>query len=257
MADPNAAGKPALQKPPGYRAGVNNNNKSPKAAPSPPPIRKPVFPSTFNPKPRRRRSCCRCFCCCFCTFLFFFILLIVLFSAMFYFWFNPKLPSYNIKSLQFDRFNVSVKPGGTYLNAQTTIRFEAKNPNEKMTFHYGVTHVRLNMGEDVELESANIKGFTQGKKNMTVLKFETKVDNMLISDADGVTLMNGFKSKKIDVSVLVRTSFGITLDDWKLKLGMMPVRVMCENMNLKNLQEGAGAKPKCTVNLLKLINIHG
>ncbi|KAF5193389.1 hypothetical protein FRX31_017024 [Thalictrum thalictroides] len=82
---------------------------------------------------------------------------------------------------------------------------------------------------------------------------------MLISDADGNTLKNGFKSKTIVVSVLVRTSFGITLNSWNLKLGMMPVRVICEHMSLKNLLDGAGAgaNPKCTVNLLKWINIHG
>ncbi|KAF9614568.1 hypothetical protein IFM89_019315 [Coptis chinensis] len=244
--------KPALQKPPGYRDHPNHH----RPVPPPPPPRKPVFPPSFNPTPKRRRNYCRCFCCFLCTSLFFLILLLFIFSALFYLWFEPKLPVYHLQTIQFPRFNVTVKRDGTFLTAHTMVRFEAKNPNSKITFHYGETHVQITIGDDVELGATSAPGFTQVKGNTTLLKFDTQVSNALINDADGMSLMSDVKTKKIMVSVEVRTKFGLTLDSWHWTLGKMDVKVLCNDVTLKGLDGGVDDNPKCTINFLKWINVH-
>ncbi|XP_058100267.1 NDR1/HIN1-like protein 6 isoform X2 [Magnolia sinica] len=246
MADPsNPKPKPILQKPPGYK----DPNKP---LISKPPTRKAPIHPAYHQK-QKRKSCC---CCC-CCFMFIFILLLIIIVAiaggLFYLWFKPKLPSFQLQSLETPKFKVDVRPDGTFLDSQTVIRVQARNPNSKIGFSYGKTQVRISaVGVDgVGLGSGSLAGFEQGTRNVTVLKFSTAVKNQLIEDGAGKRLKARYQSKQLAFDVEVRTRFGLRLWGWETeKLG---VRVLCEDVRMR--KSTGGASPKCKINTLKWINI--
>ncbi|KAF6172975.1 hypothetical protein GIB67_006351 [Kingdonia uniflora] len=253
--------KPVLQKPPGYKDPNIPIAVLPKGPqPMPVPTRKPQIPQSFIPKqkqkvdmnmnmnknPKRRKSCWRCCCCYFCIVFLLIMVLVVLFGSLFYLWFQPKLPMFHLQSLKMARFNVSVNSDGTFLDSQTVVKFQAKNPNEKIRFRYGETKVMLSVGDDIDLGSEVIPGFVQERKNTRILKFGTQ-NKMVIDDDVGAKLKGRYRNKELVVFVEVRTKFGVRVGSWKMS--MVSVRVNCGDVSLKKLE--AGATPKCTINLLK------
>ncbi|KAK9143926.1 hypothetical protein Syun_013326 [Stephania yunnanensis] len=223
-------------------------------------MRKPYVPPSFHPKRKRRLNFCSCrrCCCLLCVSLLLVLIMLAVASAVFYIWFDPKLPKFHLQSLKTPKFNVAVKPDGTFLDARTVARVEATNPNHKLRFEYGETELRASVedddddGDDVELGSGHVPGFVQGKRNTTVLKFETEVSGAQIEDGIGRKLKVWHRTNELVVSVEVRTRFGIGVG--KFRLGMVPVRVRCGGVSLKKLD--AGATPQCTINILKWINLH-
>ncbi|KAK9103811.1 hypothetical protein Sjap_021065 [Stephania japonica] len=239
--------KPALQKPPGYRDPAAP--QPPPSQPKPPPsMRKPYVPPSFHPN-RKRRSFCRCCCCFFCISFLIIVILLVVGSAIFYIWFDPKLPKFHLQSLQTPKFNVAVKPDGTFLDAHTVVRVEATNPNHKLWFEYGATEARVSAEEDVELGSGHAPGFVQGKRNTTVFKIETDVKGAQIEDGVGRRLKDRFRTKELVLVVEVRTRFGIGAD--RFRLGMVPVRVRCGDVSLKKLDGENYVKVR--IELLQLV----
>jgi hypothetical protein len=193
--------------------------------------------------------------CCSC-FIFTTILIIVtLISAgIFYLWFDPRLPVFHLQSFRFNRFNVTVKPDGTYLDSHTMIRLEVKNPNGKLIYNYGGSRWEVTVGEDkdTDLGTSRLAGFTQGKKNTTSLKVESKVSGVAVDDGVGSRLKARYRTKKLIVNVYVKTRFGLGLDN--IKIGSVPVTVQCGGVTLKRLN--TGKMLKCTINFLRWINIH-
>ncbi|XP_042504574.1 NDR1/HIN1-like protein 6 [Macadamia integrifolia] len=248
MNRPTGATQPILQRPPGYR---DPNSSIP--TPVKPPIRKqpPPLPPSFHPKRKRRSYCRRCCCCFFC----FFLLLIIIVAAaggLFYLWYQPKLPIFRLKSIDFPSFNVSITADGTYLDSKTIVRFETENPNKKkITFYYGHTDVVLTTGGDIDLGSATLPGFTQVAKNITILKFATQVKHLMINDEGGAKLKSQLLSKNMVVSAEVHTQFGLGVE--KMKLGNMAVKILCKDVSLKQLS--GGTTTGCSINLLKWINL--
>lgn len=233
--------KPILQKPPGYR-----DPNGPQARPRPiGPPRKPPIPPSF-PAKRRRKSCCRVCCCCFCFFIVLLIILIVIAGALFYLWFDPKLPVFHLQSFSFRHFNVSVKSDGTYLHAATLTRVEARNPNGKLRYYYGHTDVEVTAGKDKEIDlgTGSVPGFTQGTKNARSLKIETKTDE-LVEDGMGPRLMSHHKSKDLVVNVVVKTTVAVIVQGRKTR--PLAVKVTCGGQSLKALNK----IPKCTIHFLK------
>lgn len=240
--------KPVLQKPPGYR-----NPNAPFPSVPRPGVRKPVLPPSFYHR-RKRRSFCRICCCLLCTLIFILTLLLLISSGLFYLWFEPVIPVFHLQSLQIPHFNVSVKSDGTYLDSKTTFNLEVRNPNSKITLYYGGTDVQVTVGErtETDLGSSSVPGFTQETKNTTVLKFTAVDKSLLVEDGVGAKLRAQFRSRDLVVFMEVRTSVGLGVESWKI--GTMGVHVLCGGVSLKKLD--GGAMPKCTINLLKWINIH-
>ncbi|XP_044502370.1 NDR1/HIN1-like protein 13 [Mangifera indica] len=241
-------GKPILQKPPGYKDPTVPVQRNPRAPP-----RKLVLPPSFHQK-KQRMSFRRICCCSFCILTLLLVTIISISFAVFYLWFDPKLPVFHLQSFSFRFFNVSVKTDGTYLNVATLTRVEARNPNEKLTYYYGVSEVEVSAGKDKEIEfgSKNLAGFTQAKHSMTSLKIETK-NNQLVEDGAGTRLMSRYKNKDMVVNVDIRTRVGVGWKGWKIRPLNLGVNVICGGVTLKTLN---GEMPKCTINLLKWINIH-
>lgn len=236
--------KPILQKPPGYR----DPNAPPRAAPRPV-LRKPILPPTY-PMKRRRRSCRRICCCFFCVSTFVLAIILFLAGAVFYLWFNPKVPVFHLQSLKIQRFNVTVKSDATYIDSQTVVKVEARNPNSKITLKYGKTSVTLTarLGEEeTELGSARSGEFTQGRKNTTVLRWTVQKKNELVEDAVGAKLKARYRSRAMVVSVEVRTR--VKLGVGGCIIGTMGMRISCGDVTLKRLD--GGDMPKCTINVLK------
>ncbi|XP_022769730.1 NDR1/HIN1-like protein 13 [Durio zibethinus] len=241
--------KPVLQKPPGYK---DPNATAVQPGFRPPP-RKRVLPPSFHPK-KTKSSCCRVCCCCFCIFFFILFLLIIICGAVFYLWFDPKLPSFHVQSFRISRFNVTKKPDGTYLDATTTARIEVKNPNGKMTYYYGHTEVDVSIGEggdETELGTKTVHDFSLGKQKTTSLKVETKASNKLVVDGVGKRLLTRYRSKTLPLNVEARTKVGVGVAG--LKIGMVGVTVKCDGITMKQLD--GGDMPKCVINTLKWLNI--
>ncbi|KAL5572048.1 hypothetical protein UlMin_021645 [Ulmus minor] len=233
--------KPTLQKPPGYRDPTIPAKPMPRPLP-----RKPVLPTSFRRKSKRRNYCRTC--CCF-VFVFILILIIVLTIAggIFYIWFEPKLPVFHLQSFRIPRFNVTVKPDGTYLDAQTVTRVEVKNPNGKLALYYGTTSIDITVGGETELGSKEVGGFVQAKKNATSVKVATAVKSQLVDDGSGTKLKNGYRSKDLMVNVEAKTHLGYIVQGWKI--GTVGVNVHCGGRRLRKLDNGD--MPRCTVNILK------
>lgn len=238
--------KPPLQKPPGYR--------DPAAPGKPvvrPPQRKPVLPASFQPR-KKRRNWCRTCCCFLVVFFILLSLAVAIAGGVFYLWFEPKLPVFHLQSLRIPRFNVTVKPDGTYLDAGTVVRIEVKNPNGKLELYYGGTHVDVTAWGDTELGTKDVGGFTQGKGNTTSLKVETTVKNQLVDDGIGRRLKNGYKSKELVVNIEGKTHVGYIVQG--VKIGTAEVGVFCGGVSLKKLD--SGDMPKCSLDLLQWYHPH-
>lgn len=235
--------KPVLQKPPGYRDPITPAQRG---VPRPPP-RKPVLPPSFHPTKRRRS--CRRVCCCT---LFLLILVLILIGAvafgLLYLWFQPRLPVFHLQSFRIPQLNVTVKADGSYLDAHTIARFEMKNPNGKLSLFYKQSHVEVTAGkEETALGSTDVMGFTQGKRNTTSLKLETRVTNQLVDDGEGSRLKSSFSSKDLVVNLNVKSGVGLIVDGFRI--GPLAVKVSCGGVSFKRLH--SGDTPKCTVTTLK------
>ncbi|KAL9672685.1 hypothetical protein QQ045_028937 [Rhodiola kirilowii] len=220
-----------LKKPPGYR--------DPSA---------PVYP------PLRRRKKRINFCCCSCCLIVFILLLFSLIAiAVFYLWFNPKLPIFHLQSLRLDPFNVSVESDSTFLTATATARIEARNPNNLLDVRYAdmAANVKIGDGERTDLGSGSQAGFIQGKKNATSLKFETKVRHVAVADSTGSKLKGKWKSGDLTVNVEMKTGVGFGAKGWRIR--PVGIRVLCGSVTLKKLDDDA--LPKCSINLFKWINL--
>ncbi|CAA7016874.1 unnamed protein product [Microthlaspi erraticum] len=251
--------KPVLQKPPGYR----DPNAATPPPPTPPPIavrpehqpmrKTSAMPSSFRPK-RKRRSCCRFCCCCVCISLVLFIFLLLVGTAVFYLWFDPKLPTFSLASFRLDGFKLADDPDGASLSATAVARVEMRNPNSKLVFYYGDTAVELSVGsgnDETGMGETTIKGFRQGPKNSTSVKVETTVTNQLVDRGLAKRLAGKFQSKDLVISVVAKTKFGLGVAG--IKIGMLAVNLRCGGVSMNKLDTDS---PKCTLNTLKWVNIH-
>lgn len=250
------AAKPVLQKPPGYRDPAAPPVVAPK-----PPLRRPQLPPTFRqpgkaPRRRRRRFSCCSLCCWLLTAALALAFLLAVIGGIAYLWFQPRLPYFRLQSVQASRFRVTARSDGTFLDAATTVRILASNPNGKIGLVYGGGEGRVTVADDdgdVELGTAAIAGFKQGKKNATVVRFSASAKGVMVDDAVGSRLKARFRSKEIRLGVEVRTKLGISVggkSTWKV-----PIRVLCEVVSLKQV-DGGRTLPKCRINLLRWINLH-
>uniref|UniRef100_A0A1D1Y2F7 Late embryogenesis abundant protein LEA-2 subgroup domain-containing protein n=2 Tax=Anthurium amnicola TaxID=1678845 RepID=A0A1D1Y2F7_9ARAE len=260
---PPAKPKPVLQKPPGYR-----DPAAPRPAPPrPPPPRKQPLPPSFrpgsnNPKHYRRRpprASCRRLCCWIFVALLVLLFALAVAGALSYLWFQPKLPSFHLVSVQNPQFAVTAKPDGSFLDARTVVRLQVANPNGKIGFFYAPMEARVAVpgddddgGEDVSLGSGYYPAFEQGKRNSTTVRFEARVKGVAVDDGLGRRLGSGFRSKSLRVLVEVRTKVGVVAGG--KRSGKLAVRVLCGELSSRQVEGGASAK--CTINLLKWINIH-
>ncbi|MQL94764.1 hypothetical protein Taro_027426, partial [Colocasia esculenta] len=256
-AGPAPNGKPVLQKPPGYRDP---------AAPAPagpprPPHRKQPLPPSFRPgaanpkhyRRRRRRACCRRLCCWLCLILLIVFFVLALVGALSYLWFQPKLPSFHLQSIQTPLFNVTSKLDGSFVDARTVVRLQVSNPNSKIRFSFAPSEARVAVpgddddAGDVPLGTATAPGLDLGRKNSTVLRFEARAKGVMVDDGLGARLAVRLRSKTLRLAVEVRTRVALAVGG--KRTGKVPVRVVCGGLPLKQLD--GGASPKCTINVLK------
>jgi len=240
---------PVLQKPPGYR---DPNMSSPPPPPPPiqqQPMRKAVpMPTSYRPK-KKRRSCCRFCCCCICITLVLFIFLLLVGTAVFYLWFDPKLPNFSLASFRLDGFKLADDPDGASLSATAVARVEMKNPNSKLVFYYGNTAVDLSVGsgnDETGMGETTVNGFRQGPKNSTSVKVETTVKNQLVERGLAKRLAAKFQSKDLVINVVAKTKVGLGVGG--IKIGMLAVNLRCGGVSLNKLDTDS---PKCILNTLK------
>ncbi|XP_074263383.1 NDR1/HIN1-like protein 6 [Silene latifolia] len=232
---------PSLKKPPGFM--------DPATPPPPAGAQKPVIPPTFYQTKKEKRNCCRNCCCCICCLIFFLIIIIGILCGLFFAWFQPKVPIFHFSRLELDRFNINVKSdGNSLLDSKAVIRVEANNPNSKLEIYYGDTEVMLNLDEEISLGSATLPGFVQPVNNVTLLKYTLGVNDEVIDSSLALRLNRGMKNDDIEVNAAVLTKVGIGVG--KVKIGMLPVNVICKGISLKQLDDG-NVSPKCSFNTLR------
>lgn len=247
--------KPILQKPPGYR---DPNTPSPQppppppvaasSRPQPPPMRKTAaggMPSSFRPK-RKRGNCFKSCCCCICITILLLVFLFLIATAVFYLWFDPKLPTFSLSSFRLDGFKLS---DGSSLSATAVARVDMRNPNTKLVFYYGDTAVDMSVGsgsDETSMGDATIQGFRQGPKNSTSVKVETSVKNQLVDSVLAKRLASKFQSRDLVINVVAKTKVGLGVGG--VKIGMLAVNLRCGGVSLSKLDTDS---PKCILNTLK------
>ncbi|KAI4355187.1 hypothetical protein L6164_003981 [Bauhinia variegata] len=237
--------KPILQKPPGYR------DPSMPGQPVKPPIRKPVLPPSFRPK-KTKRNYCRC-CCCICCIVFLILILVVIIIAgLIYLVYSPRLPVFHMQSFRIPQLNVTDKPDGEYLNAQTVARVEVKNPSGRMVWNFKDASFEISANNgDVSLGSDTIPAFSLKESEVKSLRVETSVRGTLLKDGQGKDLKGKLRSKELVPTVKVDTEAGVVLDGFKI--GMVKIDVECSNVSMKGLENGQ--MPQCTITVLKWVKI--
>ncbi|KAG8363279.1 hypothetical protein BUALT_Bualt19G0005600 [Buddleja alternifolia] len=232
---------PSLQKPPGYK-----EPDVPIQLPPPPQRKAAATSSPFLRHKTRRGICCRTFCCCFCIVTSIILLLLISATAFFYLRFHPRLPEVHLKSITFTKFNVTAAREGHVLDSQSTIVVEIKNPNKILRIEYDRTHILLNSANGgPNLGQQTVPGFTQGKNNVTTLKFAMKAQKQVIDNKSAqILLKNGFKYLVVDAEV--RSGIGMKGNGWVT--GKVPVKVVCGGVRLDRVQ-GGGAGPKCSIKI--------
>ncbi|KAK1325388.1 hypothetical protein QJS10_CPA01g02206 [Acorus calamus] len=247
---------PVLQKPPGYR--------DPNAPPPPNP-KQVVLPAAFRHRPPRKRHPKRCtcrFCCCVLLLGVLFVLFVVsVVGALSFLWFQPRVPSFHLQSVDPVRLNVSSRADGTFVSALTVVRVLAYNPNSKIGFYYSRCRASVTAGgggdddeEVVNLGSGTAEGFEQGRKNTTIVKLTAEVREEMVDDGAGERLrerLNKNKNKKgedeVRYMVEVRTRLGLVVNG--RRSGTVPVRVRCGWVSLREMERGE--IPRCNITTLK------
>lgn len=212
-----------------------------------------LFPPNYPPRRRRRTECCRCRRCC-CCFLFLVLIVLVLLAGaggVFYLLFRPQLPVFVLESVRTPRFNITLTPTGTVLDAQTVAVVRARNPNGKIAFSYAPIQAHISAGDDVDLGSGDFPGFEQSSGNSTMMRFVGLVKGAIIDDGVGSSLKARYGNKDINVHVEVRTRLGIRLGRWHV--GRFGIRFSCAGV-VKKLE--GGVKPKCKIDFLKWIDLN-
>ncbi|XP_078439325.1 NDR1/HIN1-like protein 6 isoform X2 [Wolffia australiana] len=250
---PLATAKPALQKPPGYRDP---------AAPAPAPARYPVRAQPLPPSLRssnlkrgQQRPPRRCFrrrCCCIFLLILLLLFVVAIAGGLSYLWFQPKLLSFRLESIQIPKFNVTAKAGGSSLDAASELRIRITNPNKKINLSLAATRVLVYAvgdgdGGDVSLGSGSLPKLELERKNSTLMKVETKIKGAAVDEILGRRLSSQFRSKSLRVKVELRTKVMISHGG----AVAAPVRILCDGVSLKQMD--GGASPKCVINLFKTL----
>lgn len=258
MAESKPTLKPELQKPPGYR----DPTASPSAAPKPPPRRRPLPPSfrqPGKPLPRRhrsRRSCCFRFCCWASLAALLAAALIAVAAGLTYLWFQPRLPSFRLQSLNATRLRVADQSDGTFLDATTSVGILFVNPNRKIVIEYCDGEARVTVADedgDIDIGVAAVAGFEQGRRNRTVVRFAAAAKAVAVDDVAGGRIREGYKSNEVRLGVSLRTRMGLTVGG--IRTGKVPIRVGCGPVSLKQGLNGA-VPPLCRFYWFRWINLH-
>ncbi|XP_020099460.1 uncharacterized protein LOC109717916 [Ananas comosus] len=229
--------KPALQKPPGYRdpalqkpPGYRDPALPPPPQRRPPAQLHPAFRHPGKPLPRRRRSggggapsLRRALCCALAAALAL-TLAAAAAAALAYLYYQPRLPSFLLLSVRPHRARISPRSdGGDAVDAATSVRLLARNPNGKIALEYGPGEAAV-AAED---EDGDV--------------------------ATGAGPRARFRSKSVRFKVEVRTRVGILVGGkgtWKV-----PIRVECSPVSLKRAQ-GDGDPIPCRIYWFKWINLN-
>ncbi|KAL0862028.1 hypothetical protein Bca101_041146 [Brassica carinata] len=253
--------RPVLQKPPGYR---DPNMPSPQPPPPPPPVasrpppplpmRKTAagMPTSYRPKRRKRGNFFKSCCCCICVTIVLLIFLFLIATAIFYLWFDPKLPTFSLSSFRLDGFKLTDDdPGGgdSSLSTAAVARVEMRNPNTKLVFYYGDTAVDMSIGsgnDETGMGGAKVEGFRQGPKNSTSVKVETSVKDQVVDRGLAKRLASKFQTRDLVINVVAKTRVGLGVGG--MKIGMLAVNLRCGGVSLNKLDTDS---PKCILNTLK------
>ncbi|CAN0884697.1 NDR1/HIN1-like protein 13 [Linum grandiflorum] len=213
----------------------------------------PHLPAAFRPT-KKGSSCCKICCCTILLIIILILLLLIITGGLFYLY-HPKVPSFNVKSFKASALTLTPKPEGTYFSAGVSASVQVTNPNDKLTYRYGETHVGITLGEekDTDMGSTTLPPFEQDGKKTTSLKVETSVKDQLLDKKEEERLPKQYKDKSLVVNLDIKSAIGVELVG--LKLGMMSVEVTCDGMTLKEIE--SGRSPACTIQALnRMITMH-
>eukprot|EP01018_Ginkgo_biloba_P004302 Gb_41030 [translate_table: standard] len=227
---------PGIQKPPGY-----NQNAASKAQ-----IYRPAMPS-YRPRPQRKRNHCCIFCIWFFIILLSLILLVGIAGFILYIMYRPQEPSFSVRTLQIPRLTVTTKAGGTHLNSEVIVEVEARNPNKKLSFSYEQSKVSVS-SDDVNLGQGSFPPFFHGRKNTTVLKYDIKVQDTPIDEADGKSLRLKYAKKKLALDVELDTHVSVKVGKWKSS--KIKIIVACSGVPASSSKAKA-TDTQCKIKLFK------
>ncbi|CAN1271591.1 NDR1/HIN1-like protein 13 [Linum perenne] len=194
---------------------------------------------------KKSTSCCR-ICCCTILVIVILTLLLAAITGFLFYLYQPKLPSFNIKSFKVPTLNLTPKPNqGTYFSAAVSASVQITNPNDKININYGETHVEITLGADMDTDmgSTTLPPFEQTSKQITSLKVDTSVKDQLLDKDEEERLPRQFRDKSLVVNLEVKSSVGFEV--FGLNIGMFAVQVTCNGMTLREID--SGRSPECTI----------
>ncbi|KAL8506592.1 hypothetical protein ACS0TY_017480 [Phlomoides rotata] len=168
--------------------------------------------------PRRKKSsgcagsCCRCICC-FCCFFIILFLIQLLTALYFYLAYDPKVPSYNVETIDVKSFDLT--PDSTLAtNIHVVIR--AENPNKHMEFIYRNDSALVVEYSNVGICAGKLPAFRQGRVNTTVFAAD-----LTGASPFGPNLLRDFmenqKNRRIPLMVKMKVPINVILGDVTLK----------------------------------------
>ncbi|CAN8310883.1 unnamed protein product [Cochlearia groenlandica] len=242
---------PALQKPPGFREQQDPSSATPPGTATLPRLR--PRPPSFYPENKRRSSRCGVLCCCVCIVVAVILLLLIIAVAVFFIWYNPKLPVIRLAAFKISNFNFSGgktnDDGWSFLTSNATAMLNFRNRNGKLTFYYGDADVAVILGEkdfETNLGSTKVKGFIGKPGNRTDVIIQTIVRNRQVDDPTAKRLRAELKSKRLLVKVTAKTKIGLAVGSRRFVT--VDVSLKCGRVRLQTLDT---KMTKCTIKILK------
>ncbi|KZV51854.1 hypothetical protein F511_06897 [Dorcoceras hygrometricum] len=221
---------------------------NPKAVVAPiakPPSARPRLPNPtlhpYRPYPtsRSRRkvhcfSCRRCSCLtCFWSFILLFIicLLAAAAAAAFYMLYQPKYSLVSINSLKISYFNLNTTTSDdtTLLTTKLNLTLSVKNPNKKITFHYGPNSISV-LSDSLKLANGSFEEFTNLPEKISTLR-TTMGPYSQVMDTDSVNSLNSNLKTKNGLPLIIVMDTSVDARIEKLKMKGIAIGVNCDGIH--------------------------
>lgn len=210
-------------------------------------FKEPPSPPKTHPKPKKDEPRRGCFWVC-CTWALLvavtLILALILVGALFVAFLQSSMPEFRVKTLSVTKFNVTVSPKGSFLNADISLFLQSTNNNDRVGLSYGPMTLDLST-ESIKIGQAQVPGFSQRPNDTTSFQVKTEVARYAMYNEDGVLLKTEYKNYEMVFDVVVSGRISLLL--WGHKMKGLPFTVVCNSVEPSKVSYGD--EPKCKVKM--------
>nr|GLL30876.1 hypothetical protein DM860_012499 [Ipomoea trifida] len=129
------------------------------------------------------------------------------------------------------------KSGDSTLTANVTVRYNATNDNDKISFDYSQMKASISL-DGIHLQWSEVAAFHQTTNNVTKLEMRSVVKNMYVEEADGDDLMSNSQRHLMTVDLTLVGNINYRVGD--SRISSCPFKVMCQQAPQTVLDSGVG-----------------